>query len=166
MADPVKWSAELVHCNGQSIVGKTRFQKIAFLLEELDLGVGIEFDYHNFGPFSAELAFGIDDAIALGYLKEEKKSGFHSMPYSVFKNSKDVELEMTVQNQQDIAKALNVFESYSAVVLELAATAVYLSRNGYSENCWGEVISRKSSKATDKNISKAKELLEAVSLRV
>lgn len=43
-------------------------------------------------------------------------------------------------------EALGVMERYSAVVLELAATAMYLQRNGYDSSAWKEVEKRKGSK--------------------
>jgi uncharacterized protein YwgA len=163
MNDIIDYVTSLVRLNGGELVGKTRLQKIAYLLECLDLGCGLKFDYHNFGPFSAELAFAADDAASLWYLEVEERPGFHSVPYTVFKVRPEMPI---IDDEKDGMRrsALAKMETYSALVLELAATAVYLKRNGFEQNCWNELRQRKPSKANPELISKAKDLVQRLGL--
>lgn len=163
MTDTIDYVASLVRLSGGELVGKTRLQKIAYLLECLDLGADLKFDYHNYGPFSAELAFAADDAAAFGYLDSEERPGFHSVPYTVFKATLKAPVHED-ENDEMRRSALLEMEKYSALVLELAATAVYLKRNGFGQNAWGELIRRKSSKASPTLVEKAKTLVTTLGL--
>jgi hypothetical protein len=49
--------------------------------------------------------------------------------------------------------------AYDTTTLELAATADFLAKNGFKDDPWSETKRRKSIKATEERISKAKQLL-------
>ncbi|MBI4083632.1 MAG: hypothetical protein HY423_13585 [Candidatus Lambdaproteobacteria bacterium] len=155
--------AELVKLNGGSIIGKTRLQKTVFLLERLDLGFGFEFDYHNFGPFSVQLANSADDAEQLLLIQGTEKPGFHEIPYTTFSILGDFPEPKGNENSRR-KDALAIMEKYSALVLELAATAEYLRINGYREDYWDELRRRKPLKATSERINLAKRLLDDLGL--
>lgn len=161
MRDLVDYVSALVHLNGGEIVGKTRLQKIAYLLEEKGLGFNdLDFDYHNFGPFSSELAFAVDDAESLGYIVTEQRQGYHAVPYTVFRSaqtSPEFEDDINIAARRH---ALTVMDGYSALVLELAATAVYLRNHGYPGKYWDEVKKRKPLKATADRIKMAQRLID------
>jgi uncharacterized protein YwgA len=163
MTDLAEDIASLIKLNGGQIVGKTRLQKIVYLLGVLGHGFDIEFDYHNFGPFSSELAFAVDDAEALGYISTQEHGGFHAVPYTTY----TAEFPCPSLDRSDIRateSALKIMDRYSALVLELAATAVYLKNNGYPTNYWDEVKRRKPSKAAPHLISMAESLLAELGL--
>jgi len=40
----------LIRLNGGRVIGKTRLQKTAYLLESIGRGFSLEFDYHHYGP--------------------------------------------------------------------------------------------------------------------
>ena len=164
MMDLVDYVSALVRLSDETIVGKTRLQKTAYLLEAKELGFDLSFDYHNFGPFSAELAFATDDAESLGYISTEKHLGYHSVPYTVF-HSTDQAPEFEDGDDLDARReAVGTMNRYSALVLELAATAVYLKRNGYAGSVWKEVRRRKRLKATRDRVRAAKDLLDSLEL--
>ncbi len=162
--DLEEYAAAVVHVAGGQVVGKTRLQKIAYLLEEMGLGFGLDFDYHNFGPFSAELAFAVNDAEALGYLETREKYGYHEVPYTTFEALPEAPKFEEDAKQSDRQEAVKTMEEYSAVVLELAATAVYLERNGYDDSAWEEVEKRKAVKATEPRLSAARNLVQSLRL--
>lgn len=164
MRDLVDAVTAVVMLNGGEIVGKTRLQKIFYLLEAMDLGFGIEFDYHIHGPFSAELAFAADDAVALGCLQALERPGFHAVPYTVFRATKCT--SDLLEDEDDGARrhALDTMRRYSSVVLELAATAVYLCEHGYRDTFWDEVRVRKPLKANPERLERAKALLNELNL--
>ena len=164
MSDLVDAVAAVVRLNGGELVGKTRLQKTIYLLEAMKLGFGADFDYHNFGPFSSELAFAADDAVALGYLETDQRRGYHAVPYSVFRVTKATPDCSDHSGAEARRQALAVISCYPASVLELAATAVYLREHGYADSYWVEVRARKPLKATDDRLSKAKALLRDLRL--
>ena len=88
MTDLVDYLSSMVLLGGGEVVGKTRLQKMAYLLEAKGIGFGsLDFDYHSYGPFSSELAFAAEDAESLGFLVTEEHPGFHEVPYTVFKTT-------------------------------------------------------------------------------
>ena len=66
--------ADLLYRAGGELVGRTRLQKSACLLELAGVGYGFQFTYRLFGPYSEELQVASEDADALGLIKERKKS--------------------------------------------------------------------------------------------
>ena len=164
MMDLVDYVGALVRLSDGRIVGKTRLQKIAYLLEAKELGFDLSFDYHNFGPFSAELAFAADDAESLGYISTDEHLGCHSVPYTVFHSTDEAPKFEDGGDLEARRVALGPMNRYSALVLELAATAVYLKRNGYPKSVWKEVKRRKRLKATRDRVAAAKDLLGSLEL--
>lgn len=154
----VDYVAALVRLNGGQLVGKTRLQKTVFLLEAKGVGIGFDFDYHNYGPFSSDVAFAADDAEALGFIETKTNFGAHEVPYTIF-TSTDAAPTFDDKASETRRLALEMMGRYSALVLELAATAKYLEEHGYPENQWEELERRKPLKATPERIKKAKDLL-------
>ena len=64
---------QIVRDAGGKVVGRTRLQKIACLLELAGLGSGFSFSYKHYGPFSDELASAARFASVFSNLKEEEK---------------------------------------------------------------------------------------------
>jgi uncharacterized protein YwgA len=164
MMDEIDSVAALIKLNGGEIVGKTRFQKIAYLLDAMGLGLGFSFDYHNYGPFSVELAISLDDAEALKFLETKDVPSYHEVPYTIFRSTPSAPSFDDNEETHKRGKALEKMSGYSALILELAATAVYLERNEYSGTAWEEVKKRKPLKATDDRIAKAKALVGELGL--
>jgi uncharacterized protein YwgA len=160
----IERASALVRLNGGEIVGKTRFQKIAYLLETVHLGLGLEFDYHNYGPFSAELATSLDDAEAMKLVEAVEVPGFHEVPYTLFRMTPSTPSFEDSKETRKRREALEKMSGYSALILELAATAVYLDQNGYPGKAWEEVAKRKPLKATSERVEKAKGLLRQLEL--
>ena len=49
-------AARIVSDAGGSLIGRTRLQKIAYLLELSGTGAGFPFEYRHYGPYSEKLA--------------------------------------------------------------------------------------------------------------
>lgn len=163
MPDLIDVVAKIISFNGGEIVGKTRLQKIFYLLDEKELVTSLDFDYHNYGPFSVDLAFATDDAVALGYLEQEVRQGYHAVSYTVYRLVQKINTTDDT-NSRNIAEALKTMSRFSALVLELAATARFLQKHGYETDFWDEVRKRKPGKASDSRIQKARELLTELCL--
>lgn len=71
-ANAVK-TAAIVRDAGGRIVGRTRLQKIAYLLSITGLEDGLPFAYKHYGPYSEDLATASRDADLLGLLSETEQ---------------------------------------------------------------------------------------------
>jgi uncharacterized protein YwgA len=164
MKNLVEAVAAIVRLNGGEIAGKTRLQKTFYLLEAMELGFGVKFDYHRFGPYSAELIFAAEDAEALGYLTAGEYLGHHNVRHKTFvatPTAPDISDDDLVDERRN---ALNAMKDHSVLQLELAATAVYLRENGYPKDYWDVVRYRKPLKATDDQVERAESLIAELGL--
>lgn len=134
------------------IVGRTRLQKTAAILEMTGLGYGFIFDYYKFGPYSEDFTVSLERAIDLNYISEEERRSNWGGRYSIFSSPKR-------EGTGDVARdnLIGIAKEADAVALELAVTAAFLARNG-SPQPWKEVAERKPEKADKDRIQKAKEL--------
>lgn len=157
----------LIELSGGKLIGRTRLQKGAYLLDCCGADLGLSFTYHYYGPYSFELADGWDDAEAEGCITIREQQGRHGVPYSIFtlKDSNDTSTGLGRLSADEARIRLNKMRAVSDVVLELAATIVFLRREGHGEGTIEELKARKPLKATDGRISKATELLDALDLR-
>jgi uncharacterized protein YwgA len=155
----------ILDCNGGRIVGRTRLQKSAYLLEASQVGYGFDFSYHYYGPYSEELAVAAGDAKALGLINTAWNVTQAGLPYSVYEASGARQLPDDGNNQRR-QEILRVLDRYDAISLELAATAYYLSKNGYAKKAWDETGKRKSLKATPERVARAQNLLIELGLEV
>ena len=137
------WSvARIIQLNGGRLIGKTRLQKSAYFLEAFGMGFGFDFEYHHYGPYSEELAQLGDDAQALGFLKEFWQTSQDGAEYAIFTDTGSYKGDEEAIDQKR-RKALRLLRDYSAVELEVAATAHFLARNGYPDRAWIETCERK-----------------------
>ena len=146
--------AAIVRDAGGCIVGRTRLQKIAYLLSETGLDDGFRFRYKHYGPFSESVASSAKTGSLLGHMTEEKHQASWGGTYSIYRvegsSSNDVSCARCDLAQQAAAA--------DAIELELAATAVYLARDGFSD-AWAETARRKPEKAIGDRLNNARALL-------
>lgn len=156
--DSVSAVAGLVHLNGGKLVGKTRLQKSVYLLKLCGVDLGFDFDYHHYGPYSEDLSIAARDAEILGNLDVEWRNSYGN-EYAIFTSKCSAHLP----DETKIRNALTIMGGYDATVLELAATADFLSKNGYSSDPWTETARRKATKITADRVAKSKKLLNELS---
>jgi len=70
MIEPEDKVAAVVDAAGGTLVSRVRLQKTVYLLDQLGLGSGFEFEYHHYGPYSRDLDIATGDARALGVVRE------------------------------------------------------------------------------------------------
>ncbi len=144
---------EIVAAAGGRLVGKTRLQKTAYILEISELGFGFSFSYHYFGPYSHDVTASTADARADCLVEEREEVASWGGAYSVFladvanRQCKDERFECIIQ----------IASRADPVALELAATAAFLKLEGF-DDAWAETSRRKPSKATDDRLRGAREL--------
>lgn len=162
-------AVNLIKLSGGQIVGRTRLQKAAYLLDRCGAKTKLRFTYHYYGPYSFELVDGWKDARAEGRIEIEEKAGRFGIPYSIFKvkDADDGTTKLTNWGDlsAEVARAkLNNMAKVSNIVLELASTMAYLQEEGYGERAVRELKIRKPLKATDGLITKANKLLQDLGL--
>ena len=138
---------------GGTIVGRTRLQKVTYLLTVAGFQSDFDFVYKHYGPFSEDLATAARCERIFGDLQETERPTSWGGTYSVFEveNAHISDNENRVKFTEKAAKA-------DAIELELAATAVFLATDGYKEP-WQETARRKPEKATPLRLGNAKFLL-------
>jgi uncharacterized protein YwgA len=143
-------ATEIIAAAGGTLVGRTRLQKLAYLLELAGLGDGFQFEYRHYDPFSEGLAMATHDATLVGMIHEKEEPTTWGGFYSVYTTSPVEQGEL----RQAFARLAT---GSSAVALELAATAAFLAEEGCGEP-WQETARRKPDKAADGRLEKAQEL--------
>jgi uncharacterized protein len=143
--------AHIVELAGGEIVGRTRLQKVACLLEMAGENIGFHFDYHLYGPYSDDLAVAVTDAAALGLIQVEEKTAAWGGHYSIFR------VPSVRSRNTAIAELAQRAAAAGSLELELAVTAAFLAKAG-SKNPWDEVAARKSEKASGGRLEAAKAL--------
>ncbi len=159
MSEPWQLVTDLVALNGGRLVGKTRLQKTVYLLDACGLGSDFDFDYHHFGPFSADLAEAADGAWAMGMVQQEPKTGSHGVPYVIYSSNAPKPVTIGEMPGTDAENQLAVLAAHSALDLEVAATLYFLRANGYGKTAEAELVVRKPLKATPERIAVASNLL-------
>lgn len=150
--------ASIIADAGGRLVGRTRLQKICYLLSVVGLEDGFSFRYAHYGPFSEELAEATHLGQLLGELQETKEVASWGGSYSIFQAQRPADTEADALRAQFASIAANC----DAVELELAATAVFLAIDGYQDP-WVETARRKPEKADEGRLNGARELLRKLS---
>jgi uncharacterized protein len=159
MTISVESVALIISLNGGKLVGKTRLQKSAYLLESCGVGFGFDFSYHYYGPYSEDLAVSADFSEALENITAERSYTEAGAPFVTYRATGEVPRDETNNRRSQI---LALLSKYGTIELELAATADFLSKNGYKDDPWKETMLRKAVKATADRVQKAKDLLASL----
>ena len=146
--------ADIIRDAGGRVVGRTRLQKIAYLLTATGLDENFRFSYKHYGPFSEQLASSARFGTLFGNFSERQDQTAWGGTYSTY----------TLDNAQatDRLSPRHRLASASAdadsIELELAATAVFLHYEGY-DDAWEETAQRKPEKSSPQRLDNAKALL-------
>jgi uncharacterized protein YwgA len=116
-------------------VGKTKLQKLAYLLQEVyGVDLGCNFYLHQYGPYSEEVDKGIESLSVMGYLRVDPDPdgyGFHVTPQM----PPDEEFESAAEGATASLKdVLDKVGSREAWELEAISTICYLHRQGLDES--------------------------------
>lgn len=150
--------ASIIADAGGRIVGRTRLQKVAYLLTVTGLDDTFAFSYKHYGPYSEDLASAARLGKLFGDLSETEHSAAWGGSYSIFM----AELPPEVETENPRVQLARAAASADAVELELAATAVFLAQEGFSDP-WSETARRKPEKAEGTRLERSKALLRSLS---
>ena len=145
--------AAIIRDAGNQIIGGTRLQKIAYLLDVAGYGDGFDFSYKHFGPYSEGVADSAIMGALLGHIAEEERQAARGGIYSIY--SVDAQSDDSVPTgRRELACRANKSDT---VALELTATAVFFSED-YND-AWFETARRKPLKTKFGRLEKARSLL-------
>jgi len=160
--------AAIVSAAGGRLIGRVRLQKTAYLLDQLGLNSGFDYEYHHYGPYSRDLDNAVLDAEAFGLVDESfGRRESDGARYSIFSlkpgvNAKD---EAFGNLDRERASALaRKFTNTNITVLELAATIDWLWRKEENADWRTEVTKRKGVKVQGGRLERAVELLKEIGL--
>ncbi|SDH06270.1 hypothetical protein [Roseospirillum parvum] len=148
----------IVRCAGGRLVGRTRLQKTAYLMELAGYGEGFDFEYRHYGPYSEDLSQAMELAEAFEMVKEEEKPTEWGGWYSIY----TVEGETETETETGKTKFVRTVSQYNAIELELAATAAYLKKEEGIADPWEETRRRKPEKATPERLQGAKRIYQEI----
>jgi uncharacterized protein len=149
-----EWSqaAAIVRDAGGRIVGRTRLQKVAYLMEIVGFGSGFRFEYKHYGPYSERLSDAVAMANAFGFLEEEERGTEWGGTYSIYFYRDSPAGAPNDDRVIFVKRAAEI----DAICLELAATAAYLKLEAGSKTPWEDTKKLKPEKATKERITLAK----------
>lgn len=148
--------ASIVHTAGGELVGRTRLQKMAYLMKVAGWECEFPFRYYHYGPYSEELAEAANNAILMKLLKEKTCYTPGGNPYSVYSELKGEEVKETFP--REIQRVIEIAAQANSIELELAATALFLAREEKCTNPWEETARRKPQKTGNGFLERAGEL--------
>lgn len=151
--DSAQRAAAIVRDAGGFIVGRTKLQKIGYILEVAGVGAGFPFRYKHYGPYSEQLAAAAQHAAALQLITENEQVANWGGSYSTFHTQMPAD-PLTHPARSQLAREM---VNADAVELELAATAVFLAFERFPDP-WGETARRKPEKAEGGRLEQARQL--------
>lgn len=152
----------LVRAAGGEIAGKVRLQKMVYLLDQLGLNSGASYEYHHYGPYSAELAEQAnDDVIFCELVEESRRRKGDGVPYVTYRAQ-----GKAPESLKGFQAAIDLMQGTTATVLELAATAHWLKVYERLPNWKAEIKRRKGVKTEGGRLEEALALLERLQLRI
>lgn len=165
---PMDFAVAAISASRGKIVGKTRLQKTVYLLQKLCKEEAYSFEYHYFGPYSAELANDIEMMSCMGVVRTSERHGYHSMPYVVYETEESTATTVFGDNLASVKKWLRELEAVNAIVLELAATWIFLKdEDGMGRTEIEEALrSLKPTKASKDGLRQAASVLRRIGLSV
>ena len=160
--------AALLKAAGGQLVGRVRLQKTVYLLDQLGLESGFDYDYHHHGPFSRDIDNAVADAEAFGLIEEKfGRRQVDGARYSIFKlTDEGYELPAMIGHldEGELQRLLQRFRDANVTVLELAATANWLVEEEKQDD-WQEALRRrKGRKVNDGRLDRALALLRDIGL--
>lgn len=160
--------AAIVSAAGGRLTSRVRLQKIVYLLDQLGLKSGFDYEYYNYGPYSRELDNATMDAQAFDLIDERfEHRQSDGARYSIFVLNAGVEPTARAYGKLGQLRASRIVEHLArtnVTVLELAATVDWLWRVEKIKNWRREIEKRKSSKVGEGRLDRAIELLRSLNL--
>lgn len=151
---------------GGTLVGRIRLQKVIYLLDQLGMESGANFDYYHYGPYSEDISDAIADAKFLDKIKEKVEfRQVDGAPYSAFSTESLAPDSLGKLKATRVRELIEKFTDCTSTVLELAATIHWLAVREGLPNWRNDLESLKAGKTGNGRVDKAITLLEELGLQ-
>lgn len=107
------------------IEGRTKFQKIVFILQSKGFPFSFKYKYHFFGPYSSDLQLGIEELVDNNIVEED---GSDPYTYTLLENATKKENIFSINK-----KFIDYLNNADFRILELVSTIIYLKEIGYKD---------------------------------
>jgi uncharacterized protein len=118
----------------EKINGRKKLQKMIHLFEVSGLDLPFKYEYHHFGPFSAELQEEINFLVNQGMLNESKEDAAYV--YNITEKGKEFKEKLKSEENYTVSfkgELLEAFVKENSQFLEIVSTYAYLLDTGYEE---------------------------------
>jgi len=115
------------------VYGRKKIQKMVHLLESAGANMPFKYEYHYYGPYSAELQEEINVLVQQGLLTETKDD--EAYVYAITEKGKKFKETLETVGGYNInfnAELLNSMSKESSQFLEMASTYAFLIDSGYN----------------------------------
>jgi len=158
----------LLEAAGGEIIGKVRLQKVVYLLDQMGMNSGFSYEYHHYGPYSAELADRVNEDVIFRKINEiVSRRSSDGVPYSVYRANPQAGVANGNLGGISLSKAqaaLAAMQSRTATILELAATIHWLAFVEKVADWRRELVRRKGVKTKSGRDKEALALLSELKL--
>lgn len=154
---------------GGRVYGRIRMQKIVFLLDQMGFNSGFKYYYHHYGPYSEDLSRALDSAKVFRLIDEKiEYRSFDGARYSVFISNNKIsdKIKSEIKCSDYFERTLTNLNERNSVVLELAATIVWISKYEKIQDWNSELNIRKGSKLENGRMDKAVHLLDELGISI
>jgi O-acetyl-ADP-ribose deacetylase (regulator of RNase III)/uncharacterized protein YwgA len=111
-------------------VGRTIFQKIAYVLTEMGVETNFEFGKGNYGPFSADVKLALHELANRNWLQEEQLGRMTALRVTAqYEKDRSKFADIILQNQKKVVKTVDLFSRIkSTEQAEEVLTVLFASR--------------------------------------
>ncbi len=111
-----------------NIRGRTKFQKVVYILKNKEIPFNEKFKYHYYGPFSSDLQLEIDELVDRNILVEKNMNPYD---YEVNKENKiKFNKDLNISGKKELIQFL---KNKDIKELEITSTIYYLENNGLKD---------------------------------
>jgi len=158
-----RWLAAVVYAHpDHRLVGRTRLQKVMWLLQRLELPSDYDFRMHHYGPYSDGIQGDINLLNRMDFVQETPVRSQEGNSYSIFSSEEDAKMDEVEKYRDDIDR----MSEEDPTILELAATYDAFRELGCNDQrALAEVHRKKGSKCDEGRMEKAIKLLFDLNLQ-
>ncbi|MHB8073991.1 YwgA family protein [Desulfosporosinus fructosivorans] len=115
------------------VEGRKKLQKMVHLLTTAGAAFSFKYQYHHYGPYSAQLQDEINFMVRQGFIEEFKEK--ETYVYKITERGKEFKLSLERTNNGDLNRELVLsLNEHSSQFLEMVSTYAFLLDSGYDSD--------------------------------
>ena len=120
--------------NAGVIRGRKKLQKTFYIIQSLGYDFDLKYSYHNYGPYSAQLQWEIDNFVEEKIVEEKRDANCYS--YAALDLGKEIAQKVKEKRLDESwpevpPKLISILQEQDAQFLELVSTIIYLIKLGF-----------------------------------